>query len=214
MAPRVPSGMRRVLVGVIAVAVSVPTAHASDVDIVRVIPSVRDSMLVCHLETRGLPDVPSRETLESGLPSAIILALTLVGDHEAAGTRRSDIRIEPDLWEGTVVVRTPLLDHRVSSIDEVAALLRRLGPLPLAPLRLLGDATTWEVTARIAVHPLAPAEVARVRSLFGEDAGTRREVLVGIGSLVDYFFGDPPDEDWVGEATSSPFRPGDLETSE
>jgi len=62
---------------------------------------------------------------------------------------------------------------------------------------------------RLAVYPIAPAEIERVHALFGggpsESEADRREVSVGLSSLVRYFLGDQPDEDWVADATSGPF---------
>ncbi len=189
------------------------TARAAveeEIRIEAVAPARTDTALVCHLRTRGLPGEASRETLASGLPSALVLAVSLLdaGGDELGGSR-AEVRIEPDLWDETWVVRTPLLDRRLTSLDEVAEMLRHLGPLPVLPLERFGMDERLRIRVRLAVHPLAPTEVRRVRSLFGgeptEEASDRREVSVGLGSLVRYFLGGPPDQDWIADATSAPF---------
>jgi len=181
-----------------------------DIRIEAVVPSRVDSILVCNLRTRGLPDHPSRETLSSGLPSALVLAFSLVdASGDDLGGSLTEIRIEPDLWEEIMLVRTPLVDRRLASLDEVGELLRHLGPLPVLPMARLPRGLTFRIRVRLAVYPIAPAEIERVHALFGggpsESEADRREVSVGLSSLVRYFLGDQPDEDWVADATSGPF---------
>lgn len=192
-------------------AVTAIRASADAVVIVDLEPGRRDSLMVCTLETRGLPDPRSAETLESGLPSALVIAFSLIGANgDEVGHSRVEVRIEPDLWEQVFVIRTPFLDQRVESLDEVTSFLGRLGPLPVLPMGDLDWAAPLRLRSRLAVHPLAPAEIERVQSLFGGDSGTddepdRREVSVGLGSLVRYFLGGHPDEDWVTDVTSRVF---------
>jgi hypothetical protein len=189
-------------------------AHAEEVAITAVHVARTDTLVVCHLDTRGLPDPPSRDTLASGLPSALVLALTLEDDRgDRVGTRRVEVRLEPDLWEGTLVVKTPLADHRLASVDELPAFLATLGPLPVAPVSALSPSRRWRLRVQLAVHPLAPTEVARVRQIFTEErapVSSRQEVSVGLRSLVNVFFGDPPDEEWVDDARSPLFETATL----
>lgn len=195
--------------------ISTRAAARDDIGIKALEPSRIDSMLVCMIHTAGLPDRQSRETLRSGLPSAVVLAFSLfdLSGKEIGGTR-AEVRIEPDLWEQVLVMRTPLSDHRVGSIDEITSLMTELGPIPVAPLDRL-PSTSMRLTVRMAVHPLAQTEVERVRAIFGgeqrDERTNRREVSVGFGSLLRYFLGSQPDEDWIAEANSEPFRADALE---
>jgi hypothetical protein len=185
-------------------------AAAQGIAIEALAPARADSLLVCTVSTRGLPDPRSRETLESGLPSSLVVAFSLIdGEGEERDGSRSEIQIEPDLWEEIVVIRSPLADRRVGSMDEVAAALGALGPLPVVALDRVPASTPLRLRVRVAVHPLARSERERVHALFSGDGdasgSNRREVSVGLGSLVSYFLGEGPDEDWVAEATSPPF---------
>ncbi len=190
---------------------------ASDprVEVASVEPARNDTMIVCTLVTSGLPDPPSRETLESGLPSSVTLALTVLDvTGNAVCDAQEEVRIEPDLWEETLLLRTPLFERRASSIEEIAGWLARLGPIPVAPLAGLGGEEPFRIRVRLAVHPLAPAEIRRVRALFGggdpEDDADRREVSIGFGSVLRYFLGKRPGEEWVADRTSLPFFRGSL----
>jgi hypothetical protein len=173
-------------------------------------PARSDTALVCAVRTSGLPDASSRETLRSGLPSSLVLAFSLLdpSGRERGGTQ-VEIRVEPDLWEDVLVVRMPSLDRRVTSLEGVASLMARLGPFPVVPVHRLGSAHGHRVRVRLAVHPLAPAEVRRVRALFGgesdPDDPDRREVSAGLGTLLRFFLGRGRGGDWAAEATSSPF---------
>lgn len=189
-------------------------AHAQDREaqgftLLRITPARLDSVLVCTVDARGLPPPESRSTLESGLPSSLVVDLSLLdGDGDEITGRRTEIRLEPDLWEGVFHLRTPLIDHRCPDMDDLMRRLQRLGPLPLtplAPLRLRpGD--DLRVRARVAVHALAPEEKRGFVSLFRSegDAG-RRETSVGIGRLFRFFLGREEDEPWVSEVRSAPF---------
>ena len=192
-----------------AVAAGTEPATARDgVAIERVEASRRDSLLVCRLVTRGLPDPASRETLESGLPCAVRVETALLDEAgEPLADLRTSIRIEPDLWERIFVIRMPLFDRRVETIEEVAAILSDLGPIPVALLVGLPARDPVRIRARLAVDPLAPEQERRVRGLFGAEearAGEpdRREISIGIGALLRHFL-HAEEGDWIAEAVSS-----------
>jgi hypothetical protein len=197
----------------VALAAAAPAIAAPA--IVTVEAARRDSLLVCTLETRGLPDARSRETIASGLPSALLLAVELLdADGDLLAATRIPVRLEPDLVAEVFLLRTPFLDLRAGTLDELAALLTRLGPLPVLPLSGIDPRRIVRLQARLAVYPLAPAEIARVHALFGteQDAGReeRQELSVGIGTLVRRLFGGDADEDWVCTQTSRAFRADTL----
>lgn len=189
---------------------------AEPIRIASVEPARTDSLLVCILRTVGLPDVPSRETLESGLPSSIVLRYTLLDhDGEEIADAQTEIRIEPDLWEEVILLKTPLFDRRLSSIGELASELEQFGPLPVLPLpnRALGN--SMQLRVRLAVHPLARTQIRKVHSLFGrserQEGEDRREVSIGLGALVRFFLGREEGEDWIADAISMPFSVTGLE---
>ncbi len=184
------------------------------IQIVSIAPSRNDTLLCCTLRTRGLPDAAIRETLASGLPSVLVVAIALVdtlGDHQ--GEALSEVRIEPDLWTQTFVMRTPLAEHRVRTMDEIASFLAELGPLPVARTQSIHARNGLRIKARLAVYPLAPAEAHRVHAILGGETesgrSNRQEVSVSINSLIRYFLKHGEDEEWVCEAVSQSFA---LET--
>jgi hypothetical protein len=200
--------------GVLCLAFAGPAGAAAHkggaVRITEVRPACADTAIVCTIETAGVPDAPSLETLQSGLPSALVYGMSLVDWRgEELGGLRAEIRIEPNLWEEHFVVRTPLGELRVDSLSAVATLLSSLGPFPVRSLRGLAPDRMYRVRVRVAVHPLAPSEIHRVREIFAGEARSddpdRREVAVGLDSLIRLFLGRGPSEDWAADATSEPF---------
>lgn len=179
-------------------------------------PARTDSLLVCWIRTSGLPDPLSRETLASGLPSSLVLGVRLL---DGAGTVddgvRVEVRIEPDLWEGDFLVKTPFADLRVASLEDLGPVLARLGPLPVRPLAGLLPETDYRIGVRLAVHPLAPSQLLRVSDLIAGE-GTprdpdRQEVSVGLGALIGFFLRGREVEPWVDDRVSPPFVPSALE---
>lgn len=190
-------------------------AQADPVRITRIEPSRSDTTLDCAVLTGGLPDGRARETLASGLPSSLTLSFVLL---DATGRQRADrqaeIRIEPDPWERTFVVRTPASSQRAAGFDELAAQLRRLGPMAVAPARALDMNRSMRLRVRLDVHPLAPEEADRAHSLFvGGTSGNgadRREVSTGFGSLLRFFLRRSPESQSTTEMTSPPFQAREL----
>lgn len=196
-----------------------PGMASSDTDpvaIVSVTPAVQDSTLVCGIATRGLPDLPSRETLLSGLPSALVLGFSVFDEAgRMMGGSRAEIRIEPDLWEEIFLVRTPGTAHRLKTLRDVESMLAHVNPIPILSLEKLRADLPYQIRVRLAVHPLAPSEIQRSRDIVaGEPAGlgdpNRREFSVGLNSLFRFFLGKADEEKWVDEVTSAPFTTGGL----
>jgi hypothetical protein len=216
---RLASRLRTVcaLASILASGDAAAATGAPRAEIVAIAPARTDTLLCCTLSTLGLPDAATRETLASGLPSALVVAITLLdaGD-EHRGEALSEVRVEPDLWSRTFMLWTPLSEHRVRTVDEIASLLAELGPLPVARMKSLRSTDRFRIRARLAVHPLAPAEAHRVHAILGgemESGGpNRKEVSVSIGSLIRYFLKHGEEEEWVCEATSHSFVLDTLST--
>jgi hypothetical protein len=204
------------VLGVSSILLRASAASGSDpVAIVSVSPAALDSSLVCGVVTRGLPDAPSRETLQSGLPSALVFGFSLLdASGKAVGGSRAEIRIEPDLWEKVVFLRTPIVDHRLTSLGEVQAMLARVNPLPVLPLSRLEPTAPYRLRVRLAVHPLAPSEIRRTRGLITGESDLedpdRREISVGLDSVLRFFLGPGEEEPWVAEVTSAFFSRHEL----
>jgi len=201
-----------VVLALIATVTTVNPARA-EVRILGVDPERSGSALTCVVRTRGLPDPPALETLSSGLPSSLSLALALVepSGRERGGTR-IEIRIEPDPWERSFRIRWPGAEHHAADLAEVARRLERLGPFTVAILERSGGPRSLRVRARILTHALAPAETEQAHALFAGDMGAggaeRRETSVGLSSLLRFFLGRGPAGRWDATATSAPFEAG------
>lgn len=203
-----------VLIACVAV-LCAATARAADIRIVGLEPSLTDGTLHCTVLTSGLPDGPTRETLTSGLPSSLTLSMTLIdaSGRERAGSQ-TEVRIEPDPWEHTFLLRWPAMQRRVSDLDELTAALRRVGPLPVASLRQVDPRAPLRIRVQLTIHALAPAEADRAHALFAGDlsgnGADRREVSAGMGSLLRFFLGRRPNARWDAQATSAPFTARSL----
>lgn len=201
------AALRRMAPMLAAVALLAAAPAHAQIQLVAVEPARDEANVLCHVRTTGLPDARSRETLASGLPSSLTLTFALV---DRAGRERggstAEIRIEPDPWERTFVVRGPRMELRAASLDELSAVLGRMGPFPVAPLARLEGRRTLRVRVKLAVHALAPAEAERAHALFSGDMGVggadRREVSAGLGSLLRFFLGRTPAGPWSAEAVS------------
>jgi hypothetical protein len=188
---------------------------SSQVRVVAVEPAREGNVLQCTIVIAGLPDGPSRETLASGLPSSLTLSLAVLdGAGRERGATRTEVRIEPDPWERSFRVRWPGAERRARGLDDLAAILSRLGPVSVAPLRASDDARSMRVRARLAVHALAPAEADEARALvsgqMGGGGSDRREVSAGLGGLLRFFLGRSPADAWTAQGVSAPFEPRAL----
>ncbi|MFN8547413.1 MAG: hypothetical protein U0527_05435 [Candidatus Eisenbacteria bacterium] len=189
------------------------------VEIVEVVPARSESLLVCTLRLRGLPDSRARETLASGLPSALVIGFTLFNSrgHDLLANR-VEVRLEPELLGSSVAVRTPLWRATAPDLGLLDSLLTSLGPLPVCSLRSTPEGTELKLRAELAIHPLAPAEAAWAQDVLSggssEASLDRHEVSIGVGALVRYFLGVTEQERWVTRAVSAPFHPLTLPEAE
>jgi hypothetical protein len=66
-----------------------------------------------------------------------------------------------------------------------------------------------QLRVQLAVHPLAPTQIKKVRSLFDrspdDQSEDRREVSIGLGTLVRFFLGRQEEEEWIADSISRPF---------
>lgn len=187
-------------------------AGGAKVEILSVAPARTDSLLVCTLGLRGLPDSRVRETLASGLPSALVIGFTLRtprGRDFAAD--RVEVRLEPELLGSNIAVRTPLWRVTAPDLAKLDSLLMHLGPLPVCALRFAPRDEELELRAQLAVYPLAPAEAAWAQEVLSGDSNEgsldRHEVSIGVGTLMRYFLGHAEQERWAARALSAPFVP-------
>ena len=175
-------------------AITAATAAAEEGPQIRsVVPSFADSLLVCRVLTSGIPDAPSAESIESGAPAAVLLTLRLMdGEERVVSERHVECRIVLDLWEGAVRVRTGGEESRLADMDAVRGHFADLAGLPVALRRTLVDGRRYRVHVRADSRPVAPQEEARIREWVaggGPGDAEGREVFIGLGSLIRFFFG-------------------------
>ena len=201
--------------GFLAVSSVFPAANAEErpePTLVRVVPALTDSLLICTLETDGLPDYRSLETLTSGLPSSLTIVVSLLDGQGKEHTRvESEIRMVPDPLEGHITLDAPFGTRRVPTLAGLSEILHAIGPFPVTLLHALPERSSMTLRARVRIHPLAPSASQSVQAMVGEeDSGSRREFSIGIGSLLRYFLGQRSGERWDLDNSSPPFRREDL----
>jgi hypothetical protein len=180
----------------------------------RVEPSLADTMLVCRVMTSGFPDEPSVESIESGAPAAVLFTLQLLnGDGRVVSERRIECRIVLDLWEGVLRMQTDQIETRLADLEALRLRLTDLDRLPVAPRGALEDGGAYRVRVRADSRPVAPQEEARIREWVAGSAGAGeggegREVFIGLGSLIRFFFGGS--RHGTAEGVSPWFAPEDL----
>ena len=160
----------------------------------RVDPSLADTLLVCRLLTSGLPDEPSVESIQSGAPAAVIFTLQLMDGERVVSERRIECRMVLDLWEDFFRVQTGAEEVRLADLPALRRHFADLEGLPVALRRSLEDGRRYRVRVRADSHPVAPQEEARIRewvagSAESGEGGEGREVFIGLGSLIRFFFG-------------------------
>ena len=171
-----------------------------------------DSLLLCFLGTRGLPGARALETMESGLPSALVFTFDLL---DARGksllSTSAQVRLEPDPWTRAVRIHTPLADGTFESLSLLRERLLELGPLPVASLARVPRGRPMSLRARVVVHPLAPAEADWAREYITRDPPRDgEEVAIPLGALFRYFFGKGAVDGWDSERVSPAFEIAEL----
>ncbi|MBN1824648.1 MAG: DUF4390 domain-containing protein [Candidatus Eisenbacteria bacterium] len=211
-----------VLAGLLVAALSALAAAASEEGprVVAVEAVLSGDTLLCDVATAGLPDERAAESMRGGLPSALDVVVELVDEEERVLVRRSvRFRIAYDLWEEIFRVRDEgraAAERRLEDIDSLRRFLRDLSGLEVAPLAAMEGSRRYRIRAGIVSHAIAPAEKERIGDwISGGDAGTdrdadRREVSLGFGGLIRYFFGGGDEGPPEGAASSDWFRPEEL----
>lgn len=192
-------------------------ADAGPPRVIAVEPGRDRGLLVCRLATAGLPGERLVSSMRSGLVSAIDVDLELLDARErVVGDSRLTLRLAFDLWEEVFAVETDGERRRFPDLAALEAFLADLRALPIAPLPALARDGRLRVRAGIALHPVAPSELARVGEVIGaatpDDGrgGGGQEVSVSLGRLIRLFYrrGDRPAP--AAEGLSGWFTPEEL----
>lgn len=238
IAPRI--ALRLVLTLALAWACFTTSALAADAkspgelpQILEVAPARSGDRLTCHLRTANLPGERIARSMQSGLPSAIEMALDVLDPQERVVTERTlFVRLGYDLWEETFRVQGLGDDRDFATQAEMESYLSDLRNIAVSPLAMLAPYEKIRLRVGMRMHPLAPRESEMLEDwVSGEGApqdrgvglsasgrGTSpvanedgREVLVSLGKVIRYFFkGSRRGEGEVIESSSAWFSPAEL----
>lgn len=162
-------------------------------------PSRTETELTCDVRTANLPGARLASSLESGLPSAIQMDLSLFDERErVVGERRVFLRIAFDLWEEVFRVEGAGPVRDFADLPSLRGFLASIPRLPVSPLAGLATAEPHRIRVGMRLHPVAPRETERLgdwvagRSPRGDGGETDdtdgREVSVGLGELIRFFY--------------------------
>jgi hypothetical protein len=179
-------------------------------------PARTGDLVVCRLQTVGLPGERLVQSMESGLVSALDLEVALLDEGEKTVHRgRLSLRLAFDLWEEVFSARSGDAERRFADLEALRAFLAELSDVPVAPLELLEVGARYRVRVGLRLHPIAPSERRRVEDAIAGDQRPRRagdyeqELSVSLGKLIRLFYGDD-DAPARGEALSSWFQREEL----
>lgn len=182
-------------------------------------------LLGCVVRTSDLPGAEIHSSLESGLPSAVEMALEVLDDRDrVVGRNRVSFRIAFDLWEEIFRVEGPGDPEHFADLAELETFLETLPSLPVAPISALDASKRHRIRVGMRLHPIAPRETERLGAWVagepGEDARRvtddpdGREVSVSLGALIRFFYQGARKDEETQEGLSPWFVPAELEARE
>lgn len=182
-----------------------------------VTPGRAGDLVVCRLQTEGLPGEKLLQSMRSGLVSAVELEVAVVDDRRqiVAGNHLS-LQLGFDLWEEIFSVRGDGAERRFGDLADLEAYLAELTEVPVAPLVRLDPGARYRLHIGLEVHPIAPAEQDRVEEVIagerrpGREGRDEQEAQVSMGRLIRFFF-KGGDEGGAHEAVSAWFTRKELD---
>jgi hypothetical protein len=184
---------------------------AADLDarLVRATPSRTGDLVVCRLQTSGLPGAKQLQSMRSGLVSAVELQMALIGENDEILAGRSiSLRMGFDLWEEVFSVRADGRERRFNSLSDLQVYLSDLQGLPVAAASLIDADKRYRLQVGLVVHSIAPDEQRRVADVIAGEQRPRREgqdqqeASVSMGRLIRMFYKGRGDEQGGQELAS------------
>lgn len=204
----------------VAMTVAAPAAAPGEADIVSVEPQRDGGLLAARVRTVRLPGGRILASLDSGLPSAIEMRLDLRDDrNRSVGERAVLFRLAYDLWDEVYRVQGGGEDVHFPDLAALHSFLDDFPRLPVAAFSDVEGAREHRIGVACRLHVIAPSETERLeRWVAGrpdrEEHADGREVSVGLGEIIGFFFkGASRDEDVTPERFSPWFVPDELPES-
>jgi hypothetical protein len=196
--------MRRAvaMLGVACWCAVVPVLAADlDARLLQATASRTGDLVVCRLQTSGLPGAKQLQSMRSGLVSAVELQMALIGENDEILAGRSiSLRMGFDLWEEVFSVRADGRERRFNSLSDLQAYLADLQGLPVAAASLIDADKRYRLQVGLVVHSIAPDEQRRVEDVIAGEQRPRREgqdqqeASVSMGRLIRMFYKGRGDE--------------------
>jgi len=163
--------------------------------LVSVTPYRLGDVLVCRLQTLGLPGNKQLQSMRSGLVSAVDMDLALLGENgQILGGHSLSFKLAFDLWDEIFSVRNQDSEIRFSSLKEMQEYLADLVELPVIGIDRLDSDGQYRLQVEMVVHSIAPDEHERVEDVIAGnnrstlEGGDGQEASVSMGRLIRFFY--------------------------
>ena len=160
--------MRRVMAALVLLILAATGVFAADEQprVDEVTPARVGDLVVAHFVTSGLPGSKLLQSMQSGLVSAIEVDLALLDDRDkVVGGNQVSLQLGFDLWEELFSVFTAGSERRFQTLVDLQTYLARPEMMPVIPVSNLLEGARYRVRVGLRVHPIAPAEQARVEDV-------------------------------------------------
>lgn len=164
--------------------------------------------LVADIELAALLSPPVENTLKSGLPVVVDLAIELRPAEGRAAGRLVRSTLSYDVWEDRYQLERGGARADYSDLAALRAAAARYEALPLAALSALG-AGSFTLSLRVAVDPLGGAERERMEKWLARTVSdpadpSARELRLDLGALLGSVFGGKGAQGWGPERVVGP----------
>jgi hypothetical protein len=181
------------------------TARVERVELVRA-----GAELVADLELAALFSPPVENTLRSGLPVVVDLAVELRPAAGRSSGRLVRSTLSYDVWEDRYRLERGGRHWDYPDLAALRAAGARYEALPLATLAALGAPASLTLSLRVAVDPLGGAERERMERWLARTVSdpvdpSARELRLDLGALLGSVFGGKGEQGWGPERVFGPF---------
>lgn len=164
--------------------------------------------LLADIELSALLSPPVENTLRSGLPVVVDLAIELRPTAGRASGRLVRSTLSYDVWEDRYRLERAGVQGDYPDLAALRAAASRYEALPLAALSALG-AGSLTLSLRVAVDPLGGAERERMerwlaRTVSDPADPSARELRLDLGALLGSVFGGKGGQGWGPERVVGP----------